>query len=102
MNHDQSLSGTKFSIACIPNGQVTLIMKDGVAWTHLTLKAKGLTEVSPLPLILIAGLALYVSNNAGDAHGIGGPTDSCLAQDAALLRESARVSDDPLISSVQS
>ncbi len=36
-------------------GQVTLRPKDGVLWAHPTLKAKGLTEASPLPLILVAG-----------------------------------------------
>ena len=36
-------------------GQVTLKPKDGVLWAHPTLKAKGLTEASPLPLILVAG-----------------------------------------------
>ncbi len=36
-------------------GQVTLKPKDGVLWAHPTLKTKGLTEVSPLPLILVAG-----------------------------------------------
>jgi hypothetical protein len=36
-------------------GQVTLKPKDGVLWAYPTLKAKGLTEVSPLPLILVAG-----------------------------------------------
>jgi len=36
-------------------GQVTLKPKDGVLWAHPALKTKGLTEVSPLPLILVAG-----------------------------------------------
>ena len=36
-------------------GQVTLKPKDGVLWAHPTLNAKGLTEVSPMPLILVAG-----------------------------------------------
>ena len=36
-------------------GQVTLKPKDGVLWAHPTLKAKGLTEASPLPLIMVAG-----------------------------------------------
>ena len=36
-------------------GQVTLKPKDGVLWAYPTLKAKGLTEASPLPLILVAG-----------------------------------------------
>lgn len=36
-------------------GQITLKPKDGVLWAYPTLNAKGLTEVSPLPLILVAG-----------------------------------------------
>ncbi|MCH7502753.1 MAG: hypothetical protein IIA10_05300 [Proteobacteria bacterium] len=36
-------------------GQVTLMPIDGVLWAHPSLKAKGLTEASPLPLILVAG-----------------------------------------------
>ncbi len=36
-------------------GQVTLKPKDGVLWAHPALKTKGLTEVSPLPLIVVAG-----------------------------------------------
>jgi len=36
-------------------GQVTLRPQDGVLWANPTLKAKGLTEASPLPLILVAG-----------------------------------------------
>ena len=36
-------------------GQVTLKPKDGVLWAHPTLKTKGLTEVSPMPLIMVAG-----------------------------------------------
>ena len=36
-------------------GQVTLKPKDGVLWAYPTLKTKGLTEASPLPLILVAG-----------------------------------------------
>ena len=36
-------------------GQVTLKPKDGVLWAYPTLKAKGLTEASPMPLILVAG-----------------------------------------------
>ena len=36
-------------------GQVTLKPKDGVLWAHSALKTKGLTEVSPLPLIVVAG-----------------------------------------------
>jgi len=36
-------------------GQVTLKPKDGVLWAHPAVKTKGLTEVSPLPLILVAG-----------------------------------------------
>jgi hypothetical protein len=36
-------------------GQVTLKPKDGELWAYPTLKAKGLTEASPLPLILVAG-----------------------------------------------
>jgi len=36
------------------DSQVTLKPKDGVLWAHPTLKAKGLTEASPMPLILVA------------------------------------------------
>ena len=36
-------------------GQVTLKPKDRILWAHPTLKTKGLTGVSPLPLIVVAG-----------------------------------------------
>ena len=36
-------------------GKVTLRPKDGVLWAHPALNAKGLTEVSPLPIKVVAG-----------------------------------------------
>ena len=36
-------------------GQVTLKPKEGVLWAHRALNAQGLTEVSPVPIILVAG-----------------------------------------------
>jgi hypothetical protein len=46
-----------------PLGQVTLKPKTGVLWAYPTLKAKGLTDASPLRLILVAGRDLCCSDS---------------------------------------
>ena len=51
----KTFAGVSPASLCTVLGQVTLKPKDGVLWAHPTLNTKGLTEVSPLPLIVVAG-----------------------------------------------